>query len=454
MKSSSTRSLAIAALVLVVAGAAVLSFSLNDHAAQATKPSDPPPISVCPPACGKIRHIIIMVKENRSFDNLFGTLPGVDGARYVWRGDKRVPMARTPIYMVHDLPHGENALLQDMNRGGMNQFYRERFAVQNGINVADSQFTCNQIPYYCDFAKHFALSDHTFSTVTSSSFPNHLVLVGGNMHATIVSNPGRAQRTTHNRWGCDSPRGIVVQKRQGRGVRNVRPCFSMTTLVTEAEKKGIAWRYYSAQLGQLGYIWSALDAVRNVRENPAQWSHVVPFTSFKVDALENRLPPLTWLTPDWMQSDHPPKSICVGQDWTTSMIDDVERSPEWKNTVIVLLWDDFGGFYDHVRPPKEGPYMLGPRVPLLVISPFARPHFVDHTQYDFRSIVKFVEQTFHLPHQIRYDRGVNSIGHMLNLNGPPTSRILFHPQARTCPVRPAAWSRAKPRSRPRRRGSA
>jgi phospholipase C len=213
----------------------------------------------------------------------------------------------------------------------------------------------------------------------------------------------------------------------------------MTSLVTEAERARIPWRYYAAQPGQFGYIWSAFDALRNIRENPAQWSHVVKFTNFHLDAEHDQLPPLTWLTPDLMQSDHPPKSICEGQDWTTRMIDSVEQSPEWKHTVIILLWDDFGGFYDHVRPPKTGPYMLGPRVPLMVISPYARPHFVDHRVYDFRSVVKFVEQTFHLPHDIKYDRGVNSIRHMLNLRQPPTRRLIFHPDTKTCPTRPEAW---------------
>jgi len=131
----------------------------------------------------------------------------------------------------------------------------------------------------------------------------------------------------------------------------------------------------------------------------------------------------------------------VGQDWTVGMVDDVEQSPEWKHTVIILTWDDFGGFYDHVAPPKVGPYMLGPRVPLLVISPFARPHFVEHKEMDFRSIVKFVEHTFHLPHEIRYNRGVHSIGNMLNLHQKPTKPLLFNAHPKTCPTRPSSFSR-------------
>jgi phospholipase C len=424
--------LIVAVLALVVSATALLTQTTPKRTGSPT----PTPVSACSPVCGKIRHIVIMVKENRSFDNLFGRLPGVDGTRYAWLGNKKFLMATTPYVQIHDLPHGTTAAESDMNHGHMNGFGHERFAVQNGINVADSEFTCQQIPYYCGYAEHFAIADHNFSTVISSSFPNHLVLVGANMNASIVSNPGTQHSDTDNRsWGCDAPPGIVVQRREDGKSVNVRPCFAMTTLATEAEAAGVHWRYYAATSGQLGYIWSTFDAIKDIRQVPGQWSHVVPFEHFLDDAKNNRLPALTWLTSDWLQSDHPPKSICEGQDWTASMVDAIERSKEWKSTVIILTWDDFGGFYDHVRPPKIGPYMLGPRVPLLVISPYARPSFVDHEEHDFRSIIKFVEQTFHLPHDIRYDRSVNSIGDMINLNQKPTSRLTFHVRPQTCPTK-------------------
>ena len=210
----------------------------------------------------------------------------------------------------------------------------------------------------------------------------------------------------------------------------------MTTLATEVEKAGASWDYFAPVPGQFGFIWSSFDAIRNIHYLPAQSRNIHPVTAFDAAVDGNQLPALTWLVPTWVDSDHPPKSICVGQDWTVQVINHIETSPEWKNTVVILTWDDFGGFYDHVAPPKIGPYMLGPRVPLIVISPYTKPHYIDKRQYDFRSIVKFVEQTFHLPHEIAYDRGVNSIGNMLNLKQTPLKPIFFHPNPKQCPIRP------------------
>lgn len=117
--------------------------------------------------------------------------------------------------------------------------------------------------------------------------------------------------------------------------------------------------------------------------------------------------------PTYSKSDHPPESICQGENWTVDQINAIMNSPYWWNTVIIVSWDDFGGFYDHVAPPHESLYTLGPRVPTLVISPYAQQAYVDHMQYDARSILKFVEQVFNLPHMAKFDRSVNSISSTL-----------------------------------------
>src|SRR5581483_7705682 len=128
--------------------------------------------------------------------------------------------------------------------------------------------------------------------------------------------------------------------------------------------------------GQFGYVWNALDAVRNVRYS-AEWkTNIYPESSFISDAEQGRLPAVTWLTPPTKQSDHPPFSMCAGENWTVRQINAVMGSSLWDSTAIVLLWDDFGGFYDHVAPPQTNPYELGPRVPMMVISPFSRAHTV------------------------------------------------------------------------------
>ena len=206
----------------------------------------------------------------------------------------------------------------------------------------------------------------------------------------------------------------------------------MMTLPDEAQKAGISWEYYQAPVGKFGYIWSSLDAIRHIRYSRLWSSNVRQALFFQPDTAAGNLQNLTWVTSDLLESDHPPKSICHGENWTVAQVDAVMQSKAWAHTVIILTWDDYGGFYDHVAPPHEGKYTLGPRVPMIVISPYARPHFVDHRQYDFRSVIKFVEDTFHLPHEISYDRGVNSIANMLDLKQKPVRPMLL--KGRSCPA--------------------
>ena len=146
-----------------------------------------------------------------------------------------------------------------------------------------------------------------------------------------------------------------------------------------------------------------------------------------------KLPAISWLASDLIYSDHPPESICEGEAWDVEKINEIMKSPIWNSTVIVVLWDDFGGFYDHVAPPisKEW-YSYGPRVPAIVISPYAT-NAVYHGQLSFNSIVKFVEQQFNLPHLMKYDRNINSIGQMINTSQKPIAPLVLSPNL-NCPT--------------------
>ena len=207
----------------------------------------------------------------------------------------------------------------------------------------------------------------------------------------------------------------------------VPPCFGGRTIADEANRAGVSWRYYAPPIGTFGYIWSTFNSIKHIRYS-SQWeSHVLNSDQFITDIRRGRLAQVTWLTTDLSTSDHPPASICSGQNWTVGQINAVMRSRFWKNTAILLTWDDFGGFYDHVAPPVESRYSLGPRVPTLVISPYARRSSVDHTQYDFRSILKFLEGNFGLPHIMSYDRSVSSIAGMLDFGQKPAP-VALQPQ--------------------------
>ena len=374
-----------------------------------------PPISQFGIDTSPIKHIIIMVRENHSFDNLFGRLPGADGTALAHVGSSVLPLNRTPIQLDQDLGHSSSSVMSAMDGGKMDEFNQEDNAYQDGVDVADSQYFPGEIPDYWAYAKRFALADHFFSTVPAASFSNHLVTITGQWFG-IYNNPVAPEDSNNKSWGCDAdPRTEVTWSVDGVGGM-VRPCFNTTTIADEANAAGVSWKYYASPPGTFGYIWSSLDSIRHIRYSSQWQTNVVPTSHFLDDVKSGHLPAISWLTTNLSTSDHPPASICVGQNWVAQQINAVMASHYWKNTAIILTWDDFGGFYDHVPPPKVSNYQLGPRVPLIVLSAYSRPQFIDHRQYDFRSILKFVESTFDLPHETTYDRNVNSIGNMFNFS--------------------------------------
>jgi phospholipase C len=153
----------------------------------------------------------------------------------------------------------------------------------------------------------------------------------------------------------------------------------------------------NAKVPYAGYIWSAFSALRHFRDNKALWmQHIRRVQNVVGDAKAGKLPAVTWVTPLYALSEHPPFSFCYGENWTTQVVDAIMRSPEWSSTAIFITWDEWGGFYDHVPPPQVDRYGLGIRVPLLVISPYAKRGYVDHRYGEFSSVLRFIEDNWHL----------------------------------------------------------
>jgi phospholipase C len=396
---------------------------------------------VCPgPSC-PIQHIIIMDKENHSFDNLFGTFPGADGTTTYTDPTGRVrPLHHTPDHLAHDIDHSPQAAHMAYDYGHMDLFSVISGAVQNGVDEADSQYHQSDIPDYWAYAQHFTLDDHFFSTIMGPSFDNHQFSIAAT-DANADSNPSNPK----GRWGCDSPLNSRVETVDTEGnVSHVYPCFDYGTIADLLDAKGIDWKYYAPQFGQSGYIWSAFDAIKHIRYGPDWSQHVVDYTQFAKDATAGTLPPVSWLVEPAEYSDHPPASICVGENWTVQEINAVMSNPTlWAHTVIFLTWDDFGGFYDHVPPPPgPNPYIeYGFRVPTIVISPYARPGYIDHTQYDFTSLLRFIEDIFGLPtlagntRAPGYGSGIdidaNDMLNSFDFSQPPLSPLILQPHQ--CP---------------------
>jgi phospholipase C len=376
-----------------------------------------------------IKHIIFIVKENRSFDNLFGTFPGADGTTHGELSSGRIiTLGHTPDRLLLDVGHAGAAASLAVNYGRMNQFNLLPGAIQDNKDIADSQYRQRDIPNYWQYARHFAQDDHFFSTIMGPSFPNHLVTIGASS-ANTVDNP-RGQIV--HAWGCDGGPHSFVDGISPSGTTFItHPCFNFQTLPDELQRAHISWKYYAPPLYSSGYVWSALDAIRHIRYGPLWKTNVQPPTNFLSDLATGHLPHVSWVITNAHQSDHPPAAICIGENWTVNMINAVMRSKYWQDTAIFLTWDDFGGFYDHVAPPRQDLISLGPRVPTIVISPYARPHFVDHTQLDFDSLLKFVEDDYGIPPLTKRDRNAGNILSSFDFKQTPLSPLTL--KQRTCP---------------------
>jgi phospholipase C len=376
----------------------------------------------------KIKHIVFLVKENRTFDNYFGTFPGADGtiSGRISTGET-LALGHAPDVLPRDISHSFQSAVLAIDGGAMDKFDLIPGGNQNGDYLAYTQYTETDLPNYFAYARHFVLGDKFFSSLTGPSFPNHLYTVGAQSGGAI-NNP-----TSPLRWGCDSAATSRVQVMDDDGKTMPEyPCFDFRTLADLLEDEGLSWKYYAPGQDQSGYIWSALDAIAHIRLTELWTQHVVPTTDFVQDAQNGKLPAVSWLVVGSGRSEHPPASVCVGENWTVQQINAVMEGPDWESTVVFLTWDDFGGFYDHVAPPAVDNFGLGPRVPLLIISPWAKSGYVEHKPLEFSSILKFIEDRFDLDRLTERDEKSNDLFDSFDLDGrPQPPLILFQ---RTCPA--------------------
>ena len=388
---------------------------------------DPPrPIASDPSAFRTrwpIKHVVFLVKENRTFDQLFGLFPGANGTTTGKVDGRTVPLHRgIPASLPHDIVHSYEWALRDWDHGKMDGFAYSRFARR----WAYSEALPRDIPSYWRLAQRFVLGDHFFASVNGPSFPNHLFTIAaqsGGAHdnprpdENVVVGAGTGFRKV---WGCDARPGQTVDVVNEEGyIESVPPCFDFETEGDLLSGAGIPWAYYSASYTEKGYIWSAYDAIRHVRQTTSWQRHVFPTDQLLQDIRQDRLPPVTWVTPRFQLSDHPEYSLCWGETWTTDLIDTIMRSPMWKDTAIFLTWDDWGGFYDHVPPPQVDDFGFGIRVPLLVISPYAKVGYVDHTVGEFSSVLRFIEDNWGLRALTHRDGAARDLSEAFDFSQPP-----------------------------------
>jgi phospholipase C len=413
------------------------------------------------PVPGSIQHVVFLIKENRTFDNYFGKFPGANGVSTALdSAGNVVPLAHaSDTNFGCDIDHSPQGADQAWDCGQMDKFDLIGYSHTKPAcdkkkpapytNHSLTQFGQADIPNYWALAQHFTLGDNFFSALRGPSYPNHMYTVaaqsgGFSVGVGAVNNPGNIFSTSGG-WGCDVPGQMVPTLPFGKFVCPAPTSFGkhsscwsgVPTIVEEIEAaKTLDWRYYAPGPGQSGYVWSIFNAFPQVRNNPARWSKVVPYTQFLTDLTSNALPAISWIVFPGSLSEHPPSSVCAGENYTVTLVNALENSPYWCSTALFITWDDFGGFYDHVPPPNQpnaDVYGPGFRVPLLVVSPYARPGFIDSKQFDFTSMLRFAEVTFGLPALTDRDAGAFNMLSVFDFNqvNPP----LFLNQ-RTCPALP------------------
>jgi len=390
-------------------------------------------------AAQHIKHIVFILEENRSYDNVFGRFPGADGATtakvniggHVATG----PLAPEPYYLWHDLGHDLGDAQSAIDHGTMDGFSRETYADVFGDKAAYQQLAPGDIPNLYAYARHFTLSDRTFASVPSPTLPTHLHTVAA-QDGGVISNPQNGS----NAWGCDAVKGTyVLQQTSPTQITKSFPCFTFTTLADSLNRAHLPWSYYAAPPSNYGYIWSTLDAIKPIRQS-AQWSdHVRDERTFEADARAGRLPAFSWVTPRAEDSTHPPAPVCPGENWVVAKVNAVMQGSDWNSTMIVLAWDDWGGYYDHVAPPPAPSGSYGVRVPFLVISPYAKRGQVTHTLYTFESVLKTAEALWGLPPLTSSDRTAHSLLDAVNFTQTPAKPYIL--STRSCPpaVTPALY---------------
>lgn len=314
-----------------------------------------------------IKHVVVIVQENHSFDNYFGTFPGANGIQNDPSGAAPFHLKGSIISLCHSVACAHVAY----DGGKMNGFLQAE-----GSSETFGYYDKSDIPYYWGLAENYTLFDNYFTSVMGPSLPNHLYLVAA-QDAGIAESDDKQQAN-----------------------------LNVSTIANELQAANDSWAYYSPY--KAGNE-NALGFVSSIANNATMMANLKPTQDFLTDLQAGKMPDVSYLTGNNTQNEHPPNSIQSGEQWVESIIGAIQASPYWGSTVILVTWDDYGGWYDHVVPPQVDKYGDGFRVPLLMVSPFAKQGYVDHTFSDHTSILKLMERVFGLPPVTQRDAGASDL---------------------------------------------
>jgi phospholipase C len=360
-------------------------------------------------ASGKIKHVVIVMQENRSFNNLFYGYPGARTVRYGYdtKGNK-IKLQPVPLETTWDIAHDSADFFAACNGIGsipgtncqMNGFDRESwqcgtpgFPQCPNANPPYSYVPQSETAPYFNMAKQYVLTDEMFSSnFDASSFVSHQYIISGQAESSV--------NYPYSSWGCSGgPSDLIAtvgpQRQVPEGYEVV--CWDPTTLGDELDKAGLSWAFYAAHVRDIGHVWIAYQAIKHIYNGP-DWKKdiLTPPTQLFTDISNGNLRSVSWVTPTWVNSDHAGSGSNTGPSWVTSVVNAIGESKYWDSTAIFIFWDDYGGWYDPVGPAYADYDGLGFRLPMLVISAYAKQGYVSHVHYEHGSILKFIEDQFGL----------------------------------------------------------
>jgi phospholipase C len=388
-----------------------------------------------------IKHVILLVQENRTFNDFFATYPGADGTTTGRiakdtacgvRQDGTIRLRKSNLVVRTDLNHSYQAYSTAFAGGKMDGFDKAIYQ-KSGHPECKSPYQYTdpaQIEPYWDMAKQYTLAEHMFTTQGSSSFTAHQDLIRGGTQ--IDSEHSLVNDPTGSPWGCDAPPGTktslitkddVLEENKGPA-----PCtkyfpasYSYPTLRDLLDAKGVSWKYYVLPLNKnFGGLMTAFDVIAAVRYGREWKTNIAtPQTRIFGDIAKHELAAVSWLIPDEPDSDHPGDPVDDGPSWVAGILNAIGKSSYWRSTALVVVWDDWGGLYDGLPPRQVGFGGLGFRVPALIVSPYAKAGHISKTVYQFGSILRYVEDNWNLGRLGTSDSHAKSIIDCFDYSQPP-----------------------------------
>jgi phospholipase C len=390
----------------------------------------------------KIQHVVVVFQENRTPDNLFHGLPNADIANSgVNSLGQTIPLQPISLANRYDLGHRHNDFLRMYDNGKMDGADKVSGCNPNQAGCPPNpQFQYvnpSDVAPYFQLAQQYTFGDRMFQTNQGPSFPAHQFIISGTSAPTATSTLFAAENTNLGA-GCTASPAAWVWMIDSSGAESSKmyPCFEHPTLTDLLDSAGKSWKYYTPS--NVG-IWVGPNAIQHICA-PANsvcsgpdWVNNVVLNNTQVltDISSGQLPAVSWVIPTGQASDHPGNNNGTGPSWVASIVNAIGGSSYWSNTAVIITWDDWGGWYDHVPPPKViedrtswgSGYVYGFRVPLIIVSPYAKAGYVSHVTHDFGSILKFIEQIFSLPSLGYADAAADDLSDCFNFSQTP---LQFH----------------------------